>query len=74
MSIFQSRKFWAAILDVAVTLILFFTAKYMPANTAEDVKVVIIAIQPIVVMYIAGVTIEDTAKLKAGVHPTQKQP
>ena len=53
------------ILDVGITLGLFFVGKYAP-GVAEDMNVVIIAIQPVFVMLIAGIAIEDAAFIKSG--------
>ena len=64
-SIFKRRKFWLVILDVGITLGLFFVGKYAP-GVAEDMNVVIIAIQPVFVMLIAGIAIEDAAFIKSG--------
>jgi len=69
MSIFQSRKFWTAIVDVAVVLILYFVGKYGSASFAEDMNTVIVAIQPVFIMVIGGIAYEDAAAKKAGNFP-----
>ena len=69
MSIFKSRKFWTAIVDVAVVLVLYFTGKYGSESLAEDMKTVIVAIQPVFVIVIAGFAYEDGQAKKAGNFP-----
>ena len=70
-ALFKSRKFWRAILDLLVSLTLFFTAKYLAPEFAEDVKFVIAAIQPVFIMLIAGIAWEDAAAKRAGL-PQEK--
>ena len=69
MDIFKSRKFWTAIVDVAVVLILYFVGKYAAPGLAEDVNFIVAAMQPVFVMVIAGFAIEDAAAKKAGNFP-----
>ena len=66
MNIFKSRKFWTAIVDVAVVLILYFVGKYASPSIAEDVKLIIITIQPVFLLVIGGIAYEDAAAKKAG--------
>ena len=66
MSIFKSRKFWTAIVDVAAVLILYFIGKYGSASLAEDMKLIIITIQPVFLLVIGGIAYEDAAAKKAG--------
>ena len=66
MNIFKSRKFWTAIIDVAVVLALYFVGKYAAPSVFEDVKLVIITIQPVFIMVIGGIAYEDAAAKKAG--------
>jgi len=69
MAIFKSRKFWTAIVDLVVSLVLYFTAKYADPSLAEDIKFLIIAIQPVFMLVIAGIAYEDAAAKKAGNFP-----
>lgn len=55
----------AVIVDAVVSILLFFVGKYAPL-AAEDVKFLIVALQPIVGIYIALVYGDDKAKLDAG--------
>ena len=59
-SLLRSRKFWLAILDLVVSLTLFFVGKYA-AFAVEDVNTVIVAIQPVFVMLIGAIAYEDGA-------------
>ena len=66
MSIFKSRKFWTAIIDIVASLTLYFVGKYAAPEIAEDVKFLIVAFQPVFVLVIAGIAFEDAAAKKAG--------
>lgn len=70
-SLLYSRKFWILILDTLISLALYFTGKYFPA-TLEDVKLLILTLQPVFVAIIAAIAHEDAAALAAGAHITQK--
>lgn len=65
VQLLHSRKFWMSILDTIISLTLFFVGKYDPVHT-EDVKFLIGALQPVFVMVIAGIAIEDAAEKRAG--------
>ena len=66
MDIFKSRKFWTAIVDVAVVLILYFVGKYGSESLFDDIQLVIITIQPVFILVIGGIAYEDAAAKKAG--------
>ena len=57
---FKSRKFLLMLFDTIVTLTLFFVGKYA-LNALEDVKFVIIALQPVVIALIFSIAYEDAA-------------
>lgn len=65
-SLLLSRKFWLLILDTVISLVLFFGAKYLTPAALEDVKVLIIALQPVFVTIIGAIAHEDAANAKAG--------
>lgn len=65
VQLLHSRKFWLLILDTVISLALFFVGKYDPAHI-EDVKFMVGALQPVFVMVIAGIAIEDAAEKRAG--------
>ena len=60
----HSAKFWTLILDLVVSLILYFTGKYADPSAFEDVKFVIGAIQPVFIFLIGAIAYED-GKAKA---------
>ena len=66
-SLIQSRKFWLMVVDLVVSLILFFGAKYLAPSVFDDVKFVVAAIQPVFITIIAAIAHEDAANAKAGV-------
>lgn len=73
-ALFQSRKFWLTILDLFISLVMFFGAKYLSASLFEDIKFVIAAIQPVFVTIIVAIAVEDSANAKAGVVYIDGQP
>lgn len=60
-SLLKSRKFWLMILDLVISLALYFVAKYAAAPVAEDVKWVIGLIQPIFIAIISAIAYEDAS-------------
>lgn len=64
-ALLKSRKFWVLILDTAVSIAGHFLI-------GEDAHFLIAALQPVFLAIIVGITIEDAAALKAGVHPKSK--
>ena len=63
-SIFYSRKFWLLIMDTIISLVLYFTAQGDP-QTAENVKFLIGALQPVFAMIIYSIVVEDAAEKSA---------
>jgi hypothetical protein len=49
----KDGKFWTAVIDAVVSLGLYFIGKYAPA-IMDDVKIVIVALQPVVAMVMLG--------------------
>ena len=60
-SLLKSRKFWITVFDVVVSTITFFGSKYLAPDVAENILWLIAAWQPVIVMLIAGIAIEDAA-------------
>lgn len=58
MSLLKSRKFWLLILDTVVSLLLFFVGKYVP-DAMDDIKFLIISLQPVFVVIIGAIAYED---------------
>ena len=69
--LFQSRKFWLLILDTVISLVLYFVSKYA-GPAFDDVKLVVLALQPIFLMIIYAIAKEDSAKIAAGILPPAK--
>lgn len=70
-NILQSRKFWLAVADaVFATATVVLGMIYAPEQLDIILKVLAIW-QAVVVALIVGVTVEEVAKLRAGVHPLQ---
>jgi hypothetical protein len=68
-SLLHSRKFWLLIFDVLVSVVLYFAGKYAGASAYEDIKFLILSLQPVFVTVIIGIFAEDNAKLGAGSTP-----
>jgi hypothetical protein len=68
--LFQSRKFWLLILDTFVSLGLYFVSKYA-GSAFEDVKLVILGLQPVFLMIIYAIAKEDAAEKSAASNPGQ---
>jgi len=56
----RSRKFWLLVLDVAVSITLYFVGKYAPV-AIDDVKFAILTLQPLVIVVIGSIAYEDGA-------------
>lgn len=63
-----SRKFWLLVLDTVISVILHFIAQGDPAQ-AENVKFLITAIQPVFVVIIGAIAVEDYAAKASGNWP-----
>ena len=63
-SLLKSRKFWLAVFGVVQSLVLYYLAVPEP---------IWMSIDALVLTVIATITVEDVAKLRAGVHPVQVQ-
>lgn len=57
----RSRKFLIMVLDVIISVTLYFVGHYASAQAAEDVKFLIVAIQPVAVVMIGAIAYEDAA-------------
>lgn len=65
--LFASRKFLTLVLDVLLSLALYFVGKYGSASLFEDVKFLIASLQPVFIALIGAIAYEDVGKVKAGV-------
>ena len=61
MLLLRSRKFLLLVLDVVVSLALYFVGKYAGAGAFEDVKLVITSVQPVFIAIIVAIAVEDGA-------------
>lgn len=55
----RSRKFWLLIMDTAISMALFFGAKYLTPIAFDDVRFLIASIQPVFVVLIGAIAYED---------------
>ena len=60
-ALFKSRKFLLLLADTFGSLLLYFVVKYANAGVAEDVKVVLLALQPLIGLFILGITPDEVA-------------
>jgi len=58
-SVLQSRRFWAALIDAIVSLILLIVGHYLPTE-AEFIKAIVLSLQPVFIALIAAYTVEDS--------------
>lgn len=57
-ALFQSRRFVTALVDAVLTLALYFVGKYL-ALAIDDLKFLILVLQPIFVSVIGAFTVDD---------------
>ena len=62
----RSRKFWILVLDVIVSSVLFFGAKYIAPVAFEDVKFIIGVLQAPVLFLITAYTIQNSVAIAKG--------
>ena len=58
---FKSRKFRILVADVVISLILYFSAKYLAPDIVADIKFLVLVLQPVVYAVIKGIATEDAA-------------
>lgn len=61
----NSRKFLIMLVDVIVSLITYFTGKYLDASAAKDILFLIGALQPVVLFVIGFIGIQNVTAMKA---------
>jgi len=69
--LFRSRKFLLAVIDAATSLTLYFAARYVP-SVLDDVKFLIVTLQPVILIVIAAYAYED-AQTKAAIAAINRQ-
>jgi len=62
-------KFWTGLIDVVASLVLYFVGKYGAPDLLDDIKFVILALQPVAVVFLLGFFQADQAALLEGVRP-----
>ncbi len=62
----RSRKLWVMMVDVVVSLTLYFAAKYLDRSLYDDIYFVIGLLQPIAMTVVAMIAHEDVNAMKAG--------
>ena len=70
----QSRKFRALVLDFVFSASAYAVTNFAAPELRVHALWFITAVQPIVVAYVLGVAMEDSAALNAGVHVRQVGP
>jgi uncharacterized membrane protein HdeD (DUF308 family) len=65
MLLFKSRKFWLLILDTVISIVIYVVSNFLP-GAQEHVTFFIGALQPVFVMLILAIAVEDAAEKRAG--------
>jgi hypothetical protein len=65
ITIWRSRKFWLAVSDVVVSLVTYFVGKYLNPDSAKDILFLIGALQPVMLLVIGSITIQNVEGIKA---------
>lgn len=73
-ALFHSRKFLIAIFDALASIAGYFAAKYGGPSLTDDVKVLIITLQPVFIILIAAIATEDAAEKTASQVVVQQTP
>ena len=69
--LWKSRKFLLTVLDVVISLIVYFTGRYVAEFYAKDVLFLIGVLQPVFVAIIVAIAVEDAALKRSGLFPKQ---
>jgi hypothetical protein len=64
-SIFKSRKFWIMVCDTVVSLVTYFVGRYLNPASVKDILFLIGALQPVILLVIASITVQNVAGIKA---------
>jgi len=64
-TIWKSRKFWIMCVDVFVSLTTYFVGKYINPAAGADILFLIGALQPVVLLVIASITVQNIQGIKA---------
>jgi len=70
--IWKSRKFLIAIIDAITGLLALFITRFLQPEDAQLVIQTWALMQPVLLVWIGSIAVEDAASIKAGTHPSQK--
>ena len=62
----RSRKFWILVMDLVVSCVLFFGAKYIVPSLFDDVKFLIGILQAPVLFLITAYTVQNSVAIAKG--------
>ena len=65
-ALLASRKFLLLVMDVLGSLVLYFATKYAAPSIVNDIKYVLLALQPVFIMIIYAIAKEDAAQKASG--------
>jgi hypothetical protein len=65
-SLLRSRKFWVMLMDLVLSMTIYFVGKYAAPVLAEDVKFIVASIQPVFLFLIGAIAYEDKAAIENG--------
>ena len=65
MTIWKSRKLWISIVDVVVSLAVYFIGKYSNPESAKDILFLIATVQPVILAVIVSITVQNVAGINA---------
>jgi hypothetical protein len=65
----KDKKFITGAIDLLVFLVLYFAGKYAPVSLYDDLKTVFAAVQPLVLLWVAGQFQVEGAFIRQGVMP-----
>ena len=63
--ILKQSKFWIAVLDAIISIATMFVTAYLTPTNSGFVLAVIAAVQPVLILLIHGLTVEDVARINA---------
>lgn len=70
----KSRKFLIAVLDLVVSVTLYFVSVLAAPETFEHVKFLIVSIQPVFITLIGAIAYEDGQQKRSGFIPRPPSP
>ena len=65
-SLWRSRKFRTVMVDLGVSLVLYFSARFLAPDIVGDIKFLIGVLQPVFGIIVAGIAYEDGQLKRAG--------